>query len=193
MAKSKKPKKSAKAKKPAAAKKTTTKKPAAKGKKPAPKGKKPAAPKAKGKKPAVKKSSKPPKTAKKSVRAKAPVMLALDLPPPPDGGTQTLAAPQLTSPTNNSSQTGGQNLAVGANINLDSVNYQLELVDVSGAPPFPAPYTQTVTITQPATSFTATIPAAQVQAGKTYQLKVKVHPSSGNTPPHGTHQVTFTT
>lgn len=184
-------------------KKAAAKPAKAKAAKPKPKAKtvkaKPAAPKAaKSKKAAPKAKA---KTAKKAAPKAKPktVKKAAPKTKPKKGAkkTESLAAagaqPTINSPIQNSSQPSGQNLTVNVGIDTGNIRYRIEFTDVSGSPPHPAPFTVDTAVGARLVPFNATIPGAQIAPGKTYQIKVKVHPDDGATPPNGTDLVTITT
>ena len=182
MAKSK-PKKTAA--KPAKAAKPKPKAKAVKAQPKAVKAAKPkkAAPKAQAKatKPKAAKAAPKPKAVKKATKPKAkPKAAAATVDP-------TLAIvvikPEITAPGDNSNHDATTDLVITAATNDTTVRYRILVTDVSGSPPFPAP--TVINVPAPGASpFNATVPRATFTAGKTYEIKLIVHPSDGTTPPN---------
>lgn len=142
-----------------------------------------AAPKAKAKatKPTAAKAAPKPKAVKKATKPKAkPKAAAATVDP-------TLAIvvikPEITAPGDNSNHDATTDLVITAATNDTTVRYRILVTDVSGSPPFPAP--TVINVPSPGVSpFNATVPRATFAAGKTYEIKLIVHPSDGATPPN---------
>lgn len=185
-------------------KKAAAKPAKAKAAKPKPKAKtvkaKPAASKAVKSKKAAPKAK--PKTAKSKTAAKPKTVKKTKTKTKPKKGAVKKAAPSLAasgatptinSPSHNSSQPSGQNLTVNVGIDTGNIRYRIEFTDISGSPPFPAPFTVDTAVGARIVPFNATIPGSEIAPGKTYQILVMVHPDDGSTPPHNTAQITITT
>jgi hypothetical protein len=178
------PKKPAAKKKPVvkkAAKKKPAKKPAPK--KPAPKAK-PAAAK-KTKKPVVKKAAKKPKKEMTTMIGLlgGPVLLDGGVP----GGADaviTITAP-VAGPVPPSMP-----LVVSVTTNRQDLPHQVILKDITGAPVV----IQTIPV-PPVTGspFVVTIPAANLPPGRTFEIRAKIDPGAGATPPHGQDAIVITT
>lgn len=143
---------------------------------------KPAAKKNAAKKP-VGKKTKPKKPADASPLTDAPLTtsgtLTTDGPPLLDDGPlpgdRAIARPVISLPAANSSVPGDAALDVTITTNVVNIKYQLELTDITGDPPFPDPVVIDIPA-QPARVLVVTIPATDLPADHTFQIRVLVHP-----------------
>jgi len=98
-----------------------------------------------------------------------------------------IGRPRITVPVANSNVSADANLAVTGQVNVMSATYVLELYDG-----------ETLVDSweaDPDDSGTVhfTVPADVLEAGKTYTLRLLMHPDDGATPPNLDHEITITT
>lgn len=91
-------------------------------------------------------------------------------------GDRAIARPVISIPAANASEPGDTDLDVTITTNVVNIRYQLEVTDITGDPPFPAPDVIDIPA-QAARVIVVTIPAADLPADHTFQIRVLVNPA----------------
>ena len=140
------------------------------------------------KQPATKISAAKPPATKKAVRKTSPVRVPVEL--VADTIRGSLAAPNITAPTNGGTVSANTDLTVSVLTNRTDLAYIVTVTKLGSPPTVVA----TINISTPTTSpCQATVPGSALVGSSTFTILIAVDPISGSTPPHNFDEITVTT